>query len=160
MDPIKAIGVILIASFLIDRVVNAAFFLLSFSAAWRHWLPDPASVTDPLAVPALVRKRTLVYSITAGILATVVLAWYLDIRILALTGLDPLDPKTKLHGHPYLDALLTGLIVAAGAERIADALKMLGAPLPDSAGAKPLAITGKLVIEDGAAKITATGQRV
>ena len=159
MDPIKAIGVILIASFLIDRVVNGGFFLLSFSAAWRCFLPDPESVADPVAATTAARKRKLVYSTAAGVLATMVIAWHLDIRILALTGLDPLDPTTKLHHHPYLDTLLTGLIVMAGAERIAEALKMLGAPVPESASAKPLVITGKLVLEDSAAKITATGQR-
>ncbi|MDP8980230.1 MAG: hypothetical protein M3O35_06535 [Acidobacteriota bacterium] len=150
MDPIKAIGLILIASFLVDRIVAGLFFLLDFSASWRKKMPDPDLIQNLEERAGAARKRKLVYSLMAGFLGIVVIAWYLDIRLLALTNLLTPDAATgKLKPRLLLDILLTGLIVAGGADRMAEALKMLGGPGVEKpgAGARPVEITGKLVLE-------------
>ena len=87
MDPMKVIGIILIASFLLDRIVAGLFFLLEFNGRWRNFLPDPDSIPDPQARAAAARKRKLVYGACTGILGTTVIVWYLNIRLLTLTSL-------------------------------------------------------------------------
>lgn len=153
MDPMKAIGIILIASFLLDRIVSGSFFLLEFNERWRRFMPDPDSIADPKERAAAARKRKLVYGACVGFLGTVVIAWYLDIRILTLTTLISKDPAADtFQPHALLDILLTGLILVGGADRIAEALKLLGgtttgSALPEARAPHPIEITGKLVLE-------------
>ena len=152
MDPIKAIGVILIAAFLLDRVAAGYFFVMSYREKWRRNNPDPATVADPAERAKAERKRKLTYSIITGTLGTALIAGYLKIRILALTGLVLKDQATNLPEHPVWDTLLTGLILMGGADRLSEALKMLGGPSADKgAGAsKPIEITGRLILEEPA----------
>jgi len=153
MDPMRAIGIILVVSFLLDRIVEGLFFLLDFSPAWRQFLPDPNLIDDSEEKAHAARKRKVVYSLCVGFFGTVVIAWYLNIRVLGMTNMIPPDPKQDIfQPHALLDIILTGLIFVAGADRIAEALKLLGGPSADkqSAGpsaAQPIEITGKLVLE-------------
>ena len=150
MDPIiNAIGLILIAAFLIDWIISGFFFLMSFSVRWRKMMPDPALITDPEGRASATRKQKLIYSIIAGTLGTVVIAGYLEIRLLALMGLVKMNSVTNSFEHPLLDTLLTGLIFMGGADQIADALKMIGgASVYEKSASKPIEITGKLVLEE------------
>jgi hypothetical protein len=153
MDPIKVIGVILITSFLLDRIVAGLFFLLEFSERWRKFLPDPDALRDPKERAAAARKRKLVYAASAGFLGTTIIAWYLNIRLLTLTNLLTKDPPSDFfQPHALLDIILTGLILVGGADRIAEALKLLGGPstatsLPEKSSSQPIEITGKLILE-------------
>src|SRR6266849_81197 len=110
LDGVTVVAVILIASFAIDRVVSALLFLLSLSKSF----PEPAS-----------KKYQVWYFCIAGILAIFVIAYWGNVRILAAVGYPP-DPN------PVLDALLTGIVLVGGAERLATMLK-----LPGAAGAGP-----------------------
>lgn len=153
MDPMKVIGIILIASFLLDRIVAGLFFLLEFSDRWRRFLPEPDSIRDPKERAAALRKRKLVYAACVGFLGTTVIAWYLNIRLLTLTSLLTKDPPQDFfQPHALLDIILTGMILVGGADRIAEALKLLGGPstpgsLPETSVSHPIEITGKLILE-------------
>lgn len=146
MDPMKAIGVILIASFLIDSVINGLFTLLAFSARWRRWMPDPELLDDPVARANASRNRKLLYSLLAGTLGIFVIAGYLQVRILALTGMVAKDT------YIYLDTLLTGLILMGGADRMTEALKLMGGG--ETSKSRPVEVTGRLVIDNGAITLT------
>jgi len=159
MDPMRAIGIILVVSFLLDRIAEGLFFLLDFSPAWRRSYPDPNLLSDRQQQASAQRKRKILYSLVVGLLGTVVVAWYLHIRLLGMTGMIPPDPAPDdpsksffLQPHALLDILFTGLIFVAGADRLSEALKLLGAPGAQHASSKsgpsqPIEITGKLILE-------------
>lgn len=136
-----AIAVILIASFAIDRIVGGLFFLLSYSEDLRPLIggDSPTAEPDPLAA----RTRRLIYALTGGYLGTVVIAGIMRVRLFEVVQIAMPEKPNAL-----LDTLLTGLILAAGADRLAEALKLFGEG--GAAGKKserPIEITGKLVLE-------------
>jgi hypothetical protein len=134
-----ALTILLIAAFGIDRLVTGLFFLLSFSDDLRPLLvEDPAHPNDRAA-----RARRLIYAIVAGYLGIVVVAGILQVRLFDMAA--PMGAKPN----PLVDALLTGMILAAGADRIADIVKSFGtgavaAKKPED---KPVEITGRLILE-------------
>ena len=144
IDPIRAIALILIGSFAIDRLVKGLFFLLSYSEDLRESL-DPEAVTDPDEKAAAMRNYRLLYAIFGGYLGAVVMAGYMHIRLFAVTA----QPGTDFIGqYPILDILLTGLILLGGADQLAKALGMLGGPpVAVREEERPLEITGRLVLE-------------
>jgi hypothetical protein len=137
------IATILVASFAIDRIVTGLFFLLSYSDTLRPLIGE-AVLQAPIRNERAARTHRLVYALFAGYLGIVIIAGILNVRLSALTKLpgtaNPLS-------NPLLDTLLTGLILAGGADRIADALKLFGAPGPDKKSEHPIEITGKLILE-------------
>ena len=142
-DPIRAVAMILIGSFAIDRVVTGLFFLLSYDPDLRRSL-DPSSVTDPREQADAIRDYKLLYAILGGYLGTVVIAGYMNIRLFASTVV----PGSEFIGdYPLLDIFLTGLVLLGGADRLAEALKMLGGSGVPSQPDTPLEISGKLILE-------------
>jgi len=146
------IATILIASFAIDRIVAGLFFLLSYSDSLRPLIGESV-VQAPIRNEGAARTRRLLYALFAGYLGIVVIAGILNVRLSALTklpgGANPLS-------NPLLDTLMTGLIVAAGADRVADALKLFGAPGAEKKTEHPIEITGKLVLEQPEEKAQGT----
>jgi len=147
-DPMKAIGVIIIASFLIDSIINGLFSLLEFSPHWRKLVPDPESLEDQVARATASRNRKLAYSVIAGAFGIFLAWWFEGLRVLALAGIDV---KKEF---PMWDTILTGLILMAGADRMTEALKLLGAPGGEISKSKPIEVTGKLIIDNGAISVT------
>lgn len=145
----REIGIVLIASFAIDRIVTGLFFLLSFVPELRP-IVDPESIEDPAAKASAMRNYRVLYAIVAGYLATVVLAGQLGIRLSAITGLLP-DAKSGEGWSSFLDILLTGLLLVGGADRLSEALK-LAVGGDEKKSKTPIEITGKVVLEQGAAK--------
>lgn len=140
LDGVTVLAVILIASFAIDRIVTGTLIVLSFIPIWNRWFPDPSQSEDAAGRSKADKKQKLVYFVLAAILGIGVLAWSGNIRL--FTAL-------KFAINPIMDTVVTGLILVAGADRIAGALKMMGAGGPDAAAAQqpPIEITGKLVLE-------------
>ena len=128
-DGVSAIALILILSFAIDRVVTAVLFL----AAWAGLAPDAA--TDE-------RKYKLIYFCVGGALGIFVLAHFGQVRLMMALGI-PIDQ--------YLDTALTGIVLVGGADRIAGLLKAPGGGVPKETP-PPMVISGKLVLEESAAK--------
>ena len=106
LDPMRAIALILIGAFAIDRVVAGLFFLLSYSDDLRRTL-DPDSVSDPDKKAEAVRNYRLIYALVGGYLGTVVMAGYMNIRLFGST----LATESELFGkYPLLDVFLTDLV--------------------------------------------------
>jgi hypothetical protein len=149
IDGISAIAVIMIASFAIDRIVTGMLFLLSFLKPWRHAFPDPGTIQDVLERARAEKKQKLIYFIFAGILGILVLAYYGKVRIFAVIGFPQIDW--------ILDTIATGLILVAGADRIAAILNMASGSGVERSAQRPIEITGKLILEEGAAKRISEG---
>ncbi|HTS24596.1 MAG TPA: hypothetical protein VMH81_01900 [Bryobacteraceae bacterium] len=132
----REVGIILIAAFAIDRIVTGIFFLLSFSPDLRSTL-EPGPADDPEQK----RLYRVIYTIFAAYLGTVVFAGFMRHRLSTLIGTPP-----KTAWGDLLDVLVTGLLLAGGADRLADALKLMtgGEVKPNQA---PIEITGKVVLE-------------
>jgi hypothetical protein len=137
---VNAITIILIAAFAIDRLVAGLFFLLSFSADLR-----PLVVEDPASRnPGAARVRRLIYALVAGYLGVVVVAGILKVHIFEMTQIAaPGIPRPNA----LLDTLLSGMIMAAGADRISELVKSFGES-GGRKGEKPVEITGTLVLEE------------
>ncbi|MGH7768670.1 MAG: hypothetical protein ACREQP_14555 [Candidatus Binatia bacterium] len=138
IDGISAIAVILIASFGIDRIVTGMLFLASFCPPWTRLFPDPELIQEKAGRAAAAKKAKLIYFLMAGVLAFFV-AWLGEVRIFRAMGFTQTNA--------ILDALMTGLILIAGADRIAEALKFPGFWSGEKSSAKPLEITGRLILE-------------
>ncbi len=128
-DGVSAIALILILSFAIDRVVTAVLFL----AAWAGLAPD---ATDD-------RKYKLIYFCLGGVLGIFVLAHFGQVRLMTALGI-PIDQ--------YLDTALTGIVLVGGADRIAGLMKAPGGGGAPKETPPPMVISGKLVLEESAAK--------
>jgi len=138
-----ALTIILIAAFAIDRLVNGLFFLLSFSDDLRPLVSeDPAHPDEGAA-----RTRRLIYGLVAGYLGVVVVAGILKVRLFEIIQFTP-APDGKPNA--MLDTLLTGLILAGGADRLSELVKSFSGE-GKKGGEKPIEITGKLVLEQPAA---------
>lgn len=139
----NAITVVLIAAFGIDRVVAGLFFLLSFSPDLRPLVvEDAAKPNQPAA-----RARRLIYALVAGYLGVVVVAGIMKVHIFEMMQIAA--PGVPVP-NPLLDTLLSGMIMAAGADRISELVKSFGdsgGKKGGGGGEKPIEITGKLVLE-------------
>jgi hypothetical protein len=140
VDGFSAIALVLVVSFAIDRLVRGLFFLLSYSSAWARRFPDPAFNSGAISAEAE-RNRRLIYFVLAGSLGMIALGWVGQVRILSALGFTNVNR--------WLDILVTGLILAGGAERTEQVLKSLGAsgPSTEATSKEPIEIRGKLTIE-------------
>ena len=141
----NSIALILIASFAIDRLVTGLFFLFSFSPD-LHPLLNETVTQAPVRDDRAARTQRLIYSLLAGYLGTVIVAGMLNIRLFAMSkyAISATDTPGVL-----LDTLLTGLILAAGADRLAEALKLFGGGPGgiEKKEERSIEISGKLVLE-------------
>ena len=141
MNGLTAVTMILILSFAIDRLVTASLFLLSFNKTWTRRFPDPALLDDAALRARAEKRRKLIYFSFAGCLGILVLAYFGNVRLLQTSGFK--------EANPFIDIVVTGLILMAGADRIAQIQpKMSGAaPVAEKPAQRPIEITGKLTIE-------------
>jgi hypothetical protein len=136
IDGVSAIAAILIASFAIDRVTTG---ILAFYSWIRRRVRRTRDAPDPFAADG---GRRAPYFVVAGLLGAVVLGGFGDVRVLAALGFVSVNP--------YLDALITGLVLMVGADRASDLLQRFD--VPGAGGSKkpaaPIEVTGKLVLEN------------
>ena len=136
IDGVSAIAAILIASFAIDRVTTGTLALVSWLRRRRRRALDVPSAT------AADGNQRAAYFFIAGVLGAVVLGGFGDVRVLAALGFVSVNP--------YLDALITGLVLMVGADRASDLLQRFD--VPGAGGSKkpaaPIEVTGKLVLEN------------
>ena len=177
-NPVNVILMLVLASFVIDRIVAAVLFLLSFSPSWATRFPDPVSVEGPEAKRAAYKSHKLIYVVLATILAFAFLESYKSIGVLSALRFEseavpaaeptpdaaisptptptpiPASASTAPQSRPRTtgDFLLTLLILVGGAENIAKLLKGYGAPDTSRSESQPVEITGKLTLEDRSEK--------
>lgn len=145
--------ILLVAAFAIDRIVAGLFFLLSFSSDLRPLLTEDPEYPNAHAA----RVRRLIYAMVAGYLGVVVIAGILNVHLFDMAA--PVDLTSTpgsatntfqvIHPSRLLDTLLTGMILAAGADRLSDIVKSFGAGAETTTKSeeKPLEITGRLILE-------------
>jgi hypothetical protein len=132
----REIGIILIASFAMDRIVMGLFFLLSYD-------PELKPVLDP-QTPEATRLFRLIYAICTGYLGIVIVAGVMGIRLSKIAGI-PLDAAASPAMNNLLDVLVTGLLLTGGADRLAEALKLYGGDAKSSK--EPIEVKGRIVLE-------------
>jgi len=143
IDGVTALAVFLIASFAIDRIVTGFLFLLNFLIPrWNAWFPDPASIRDAVAREFVEKRQKILYFSLAGCLG-LLLSWYGNLRLLRSVGFQT---------QPVIDSIVTMLILMGGSDRIAEVLKLPGAPGVKKTEPKPIEITGKLILENEAGR--------
>jgi hypothetical protein len=145
---IQVAAMIVIASFVIDRVTGGTFFLLSLSEAWSRHFPDLATVEDPTE-KLQARKRTkLAYYLFVGVLATFFVVKF-DISVLKALQLN------GYADHPWLDHLFSILVLMGGSDQIATLLNSphAGKAFEATSASRPIEVTGKLTLEDGAKRL-------
>ena len=145
----REIGIILIASFAIDRIVTGLFYLLSYNSELRALL-DPDSVENPALKAGATRLYRLIYAVCAGYLGIIVVAGVMGIRLSKIAGLE-LDPQAGPATSDLLDILITGLLLTGGADRLAEGLKLYSGS-PAKPAQAPIEITGKVVLEQETAR--------
>ena len=134
LNGVTTIPLILIVSFAIDRVVASALFVLTAFGL----VSDPSDVAQGKA-RAAERTFKLIYFSLAGLLSAAALALDADIRLLAAMGIEK---------SPALDVLVTVIVLAGGADRVAAFLKAPGASGGGEAAPRPIQVTGKLTLDD------------
>src|SRR5436309_667287 len=85
-NPVNVIIMILLASFVIDRIATASLFLLSFSPAWERLIPDPLILEQSQERRSAEKKQKLIYFVLAGVLALWFLALYKNVGVLGALG--------------------------------------------------------------------------
>ena len=155
MDGVSVLALILIVSFVIDRMVTGLLFLLSFA----NVAPDVESISDPFERNRAKRRNKVLYFSLAGILAILVLAGHRELRILEALGVgagEPIIPGLGFWNAELLDALVTGIALVGGAERIAELQGMAGKSTEaEKEAPPPIEVTGTLTVAEGAQKKTA-----
>ncbi len=142
---IQVAAMIAIASFVIDRVAGGTFFLLSLFDGWSRYFPDLATVEDPKERLEARKRTKLAYYIFVGALATFFVLKF-DIGVFK---------ALQLHGfadEPWLDRIFSILVLMGGSDQIATLLNSphAGKTLETAPSSKPIEVTGKLTLEDGA----------
>jgi len=141
IDGFSALALVIVVAFAIDRLVRGVLFALSYWPVWARVFPDPELDGGPDSGPAE-RNRRLIYFALAGSLAMIALAWVGGVRILAALGF--------VNVNPWLDVLVTGLILAGGADRTEHILRSVGASASgtETRQSAPIEITGRLMVTD------------
>lgn len=144
IDGVTAIALVLIASFAIDRIVTAALFL----AAFVGLVPDPGQREPGPAGRRDENVYKLIYFVLAGILGVVVLAYFGNVRVLRALGL--------LDANPLVDAIITGLLLMGGAERLSGLVQPATRSSVEKPEPRQIQVTGTLTVEDAAGRISGT----
>ena len=139
---------IMIVSFVIDRVVRALLFLLSFLGRWVYWLDDVAKLEDETVRVEALKRQKLTYSLIAAVIGVVFVWNFEEIRVLKLLIGNSLDNKSP---DDKLDFFVTWMTVIGGSDFVGRILSVSG--IGDIGGGpttntQPIEITGKLTLEN------------
>jgi len=146
---IQVAAMVVIASFVIDRVAGGVFFLLSLFGFWNRWFPDPVTIQDAgLKLAAQKRQKLVYYSFVAALAAMIVVEFHL--RVLAALELTGVTPP------PWQDALFSVLVLMGGSDQVAGLLKSphAGKAVDVTSAQKPIEVTGRLTLDENAAHAT------
>jgi len=146
IDGVTAIAVIVIAAFAVERTARGAIFALSFIPGFTRLFPEPALAEDARARVRAAKRQQLLYFVLAALLGIGVLAYWGEVRIFRAVGFEAMPP--------VLDAVVTGLILVAGSDWIAALTRLEGGRAAEPVEPRPIEVSGRLVIEDGAGTST------
>jgi hypothetical protein len=112
-NAINLAAMIVLASFVIERVKAGTLFVLAGSKAWKRIFPDSSELKDEALRRAQRRQKLLEFCLTGALVMAVLLA-FPSLRVFAVLGLDPND---------LLDLALTWLILTTGSDKLGEFLK-------------------------------------
>lgn len=150
IDGVTAMTLLLIGSFLVDRISSGLLGLLSLNASWNRSFPNPLTLpSDQTQQRTMARtKQVVVYYLLAIAAAGLLLYLFQNIHLWKALGFTGLT-----NGE---DRILTMIVIVVGAERVAQWLQLPGTPGAQSANA-PVEITGELTVIDRA-KVATSGE--
>ena len=124
-DAGTVITMVLIASFAVDRMTGSLLFVVKALIAK---FPEPTES----------RYKFIYFGLAAAF--SVAILFGFDLRALDAMG---------IHGHPYFDLLVTGIVLVGGAEKISTVLKPADTGSAASIGgaSREPTISGKLILE-------------
>lgn len=111
-DGITLAAMIVLASFVVERVKGGVLFLLAGSGAWRGIFPELSALKDEALRKAQRRQKTVEF-LLAGLLVLVALVFFPQLRVFETLGLPPNGP---------LDFALTWLILTTGSDKLGEFL--------------------------------------
>jgi hypothetical protein len=117
MNGVSVLAQVVIASFVIDRVVSGVLFV----ALLAHMIPDSERADSAKDRVDAERIYKLVYFLLAAVLVIAVLFYFPKILILASMGMQGAQGVTE-----YLDRFVTGLLLVGGAERLSQFVQAPG----------------------------------
>jgi len=152
LDGVSVVALLLLAAFVIERVVSAVLFVLPtvgicLEATQIEVVPSQTEAERQrhelwLKQRERRRQRTIAYLrfFLSGAFAAAIIWQYPTLQVLHLFGLKPAN---------WLDWLVTGVVLLGGAERIAAFVKPPQAVPQGKAKEPPVEVTGTLTLEDG-----------
>lgn len=140
-DGISLAAMIVLASFVIERIKAGVLFLLAGSEARKRTSRDPAELKDEELRKAQ-RSQKFIDFFVSGALVAVALAVFPQLRVFNALGITP---------NGILDAALTWLILTTGSDKLGEFLK--GGGETSHPEPTPVKITGDVrLIESESAK--------
>lgn len=139
-DGVTVVAMILIGSFVIDRLATALLFLLSFFPPWSRRFVDPTLVADSAERNAAERRQKLAYFFFAIAIAIVLVRTYPEILVLSALG---------IRASAWADRFFTLLALVGGSDRIAAIVGSPGSAKNQKPPESPIRVTGTLTLEDG-----------
>lgn len=112
-NAISLAAMIVLASFVIERVKAGTLFALAGSKAWKRIFPDSSELKDEALRRAQRRQKLLEFCLTGALVMAALLA-FPSLRVFDVLGLDPNGP---------LDLALTWLILTTGSDKLGEFLK-------------------------------------
>ncbi len=138
LDGVSAIALLILAAFVIERVVSAVLFVFPT----LHLLSDPAQVDGAGEKAKLERRTTYLRFFFSAALAAAVLAVWPTLRVVQF-----FQRPDGLPG--WLDPVVTWIVLMGGADRISSFVKLPSGPPPKKD--QPLEVTGHLKLDDSRA---------
>ncbi len=136
MDTTTTLALWALLAFLVERVTNGMALIFSYGKWWRaHMEYSPSLGWDARAQIDRNRRVTL-FGLSAGIAMMCAVMWQLD--LFAYLGLA-LHPQ-------FMAYILTGILIAAGAEPIREAFRLREQP-KESTAPQPIHIQGTLTLQ-------------
>ncbi len=136
---LTVIAMVLIGSFVIDRLTSALIFLLSFSPGWSRRFVDGTLAADSVARSAAERKQKLMYFVFAIAIAILLVLAYPQMLVLKSLGIQ---------GNVWADRFFTLLVLVGGSDRIAAILGSPGSVRGEKPAETPIRVSGTLMLED------------
>ena len=149
-DGVSVTAVIVLASFVIERLTAGMLFLLSSSERWRRRFVDPLTSKNKSERAKAERQSKWIHFALAGSLVSLLLWLNGNIGVLHALGIE---------GYNDLDPVFTWLILVAGSDRLGELLKSESTTGDEHA--MPIEIRGRvMLVEDSDSRSTAADQRL
>jgi len=141
LDGVSALALLLLASFVIERIVSGILFVFPT----LRFLPDLAQFNDPAVRARMERRYTYARFFLSAALSAAILAQWPSLRVLALFSQLSRVP-------PWLDPVVTWVVLMGGADRISAFVKLPGGDAPAKREEQPIEVRGRLTLDDGRAQ--------